>query len=85
MSTPYIPEWIDEEMDSSSDPLFLLLAREGSFDEAHQTIMFQRAETAQVVTRALIERPAEHEQYTSAEWLRSRPGPVTITKYPKSH
>ena len=60
----YVPDYIDELVDAASDPLAILLAREGSNDEAYQYAMFQRAGTTQVITRCLIEqKDREDDEY----------------------
>lgn len=64
----YLPEWVDELIDTAADPLCILLAREGSNDEAYQTAVFHRSGQQQVVARALIEqRPGEDEGDISIE------------------
>lgn len=64
----YLPEWVDELVDASADPLCILLAREGSNDEAYQTAVYHRSGQQQVVTRALIEqRPDQDEGDISIE------------------
>ena len=64
----HLPEYIDELIDVASDPLCILLAREGSNDEAYQTAVFHRSGQQQVVARALIEqRPGEDEGDISIE------------------
>ena len=64
----YLPEWVDELIDTAADPLCILLAREGSNDEAYQTAVYHRAGQQQVVARALIEqRPDQDEGDISIE------------------
>lgn len=60
----HLPEYIDELIDAASDPLCLLLSREGSEDEAYQTAMYHRAGQQQIITRCELEqRPYEDEDY----------------------
>lgn len=60
----HLPEFVDELVDSSSDPLCQLLAREGSNDEAYQTAQYHRSGLVQIVTRATIEQhPEEDDEY----------------------
>lgn len=60
----YVPDYIDELVDAASDPQVILLAREGSNEEAYQHAMFQRAGTTQVITRCLIEqKDREDDEY----------------------
>lgn len=56
-----LPDFIDEAegIDAASDPLCILLAREGDEDEAYQTAMAHRAGRTQIVERALIEQQHE--------------------------
>lgn len=64
----YLPEYVDELIDASADPLCILLAREGAYDEAYQTAVYHRSGQQQVVTRALIEqRPDQDEGDISIE------------------
>ena len=62
-----IPDFIDPMIDPN-DPLALLLAREGSCDEAYQTAQQYRSGTVQIITRAIIE---ECEEYDSdGTWIK---------------
>lgn len=75
----YLPEYVDELIDTASDPLCILLAREGSNEEAYQTAMFHRAGQQQVVTQALIEqRPDEDEGDANIEVVRAPRAPRII-------
>lgn len=66
--TIYIPEFIDEMIDTASDPLAILLAREGSNDEAYQYAVSHRAGQQQIVERSLIEDADEHG--SDGEWIK---------------
>lgn len=85
----YLPEYVDELIDTSSDPLCILLAREGAYDEAYQTAMYHRAGLQQVVTRALIEqRPdldGENEGDLSVEVITRVKRTTRITRSTKKH
>lgn len=60
----HLPEFVDELVDSSSDPLCQLLAREGSNEEAYQHAQYHRSGLVQIVTRAVIEQhPEEDDEY----------------------
>lgn len=62
-----LPDWIDEFVDTT-DPLSILLAREGDADEAYQLARQYRSGQAQVVIRAEIE---DNEEISSdGEWSR---------------
>lgn len=63
----YIPDYIDEMIDPN-DPLAILLAREGSTDEAYQTAVQYRSGTTQVVLRAEIE--AFEESDSDGSWIK---------------
>ena len=63
----YLPEYIDELVDTMSDPLIELLAREGSNEDAYQTAMFYRSGQSQIVTRAMIEQKHVLEQEVEQE------------------
>lgn len=63
-----LPLWIDEFVDPN-DPLTLLLAKEGSNDEAYQTAQQYRSGTVQVVLRAEIEHTCEEED-SDGVWVR---------------
>lgn len=52
----HLPEFIDECVDYSSDPLLILLAREGEHEEAYQTARQYTAGARQIVERSLIEQ-----------------------------
>lgn len=62
-----IPDYIDELIDPN-DPLAILLAREGSHDEAYQTAVQYRSGTTQVVIRAEIETCEETE--SDGTWIK---------------
>ena len=62
-----IPDYIDELIDPN-DPLALLLAREGSNEEAYQTAMQYRSGTVQVVLRTEIEECEERE--SDGTWIK---------------
>ena len=66
MST-HIPDYIDEMIDPN-DPLAILLAREGSNDEAYQTAVQYRSGTTQVVLRSEIEACEESE--SDGAWIK---------------
>lgn len=66
MST-HIPDYIDEMIDPN-DPLAILLAREGSNDEAYQTAVQYRSGTTQVVLRSEIE--AYEESESDGAWIK---------------
>lgn len=63
----HIPEYIDEMVDTT-DPLTILLAREGSNDEAYQTACYYRSNMLQVQLRAEIED--NEETGTNGSWIR---------------
>ena len=50
MSELRLPEFIDENIDYSSDPLMILLAREGEHEEAYQTARQYTAGARQIIT-----------------------------------
>lgn len=80
----HLPDYIDELIDGASDPLCILLAREGSNDEAYQTAVFHRSGQQQVVSRALIEqRPGEDEGDVSIEVVTRVPRSVRISRITK--
>jgi len=80
----YLPEWVDELIDTAADPLCILLAREGSNDEAYQTAVYHRAGQQQVVARALIEqRPGEDEGDISIEVVTRVTRSVRISRITK--
>jgi len=62
-----LPDYIDEMIDPN-DPLALLLAREGSNEEAYQTAMQYRSGTVQVVLRTEIEECEERE--SDGTWIK---------------
>lgn len=62
-----LPDYIDEMIDPN-DPLAILLAREGSIDEAYQTAVQYRSGTVQVVLRAEIETCEERE--SDGTWIK---------------
>ena len=51
-----LPEFIDENIDYSSDPLMIMLMREGAYEEAYQTARQYTAGARQIVERSLIEQ-----------------------------
>ena len=63
----HLPEWVDEMVDPN-DPLSILLAREGSNEEAYQTAMQYRSGTTQLVLRAEIEDNEEVE--SNGAWIK---------------
>lgn len=62
-----LPDYIDEMIDPN-DPLSILLAREGSIDEAYQNAVQYRSGTVQVVLRAEIETCEERE--SDGTWIK---------------
>lgn len=62
-----VPAWVDEMIDPT-DPLTLLLAKEGSNDEAYQTAQQYRSGTVQITLHAEIEDTEERE--TDHGWVR---------------
>ena len=62
-----LPDYIDEMIDPN-DPLAILLAREGSNDEAYQTAVQYRSGTTQVVLRSEIETCEESE--SDGAWIK---------------
>lgn len=46
----HLPEFIDENVDYASDPLLILLAREGEHEEAYQTARQYTAGARQIIT-----------------------------------
>lgn len=62
-----LPDYIDEMIDPN-DPLALLLAREGSNEEAYQTARQYRSGTVQVVLRTEIEECEERE--SDGAWIK---------------
>jgi len=52
----YMPEEIDESCDPSADPLCILLAREGSYDEAYQLARQHRAGQDHIVQKMLLQQ-----------------------------
>jgi len=68
----HLPEFIDECVDAS-DPLAILLMREGAFDEAEQLHASRLAEQRQYIERALIEqRPDQDDEYLVRQQQRTR-------------
>ena len=53
--TLHLPEFIDENVDYTSDPLMILLMREGAHEEAYQTARQQTAGARQIVLQREIE------------------------------
>ena len=53
--TLHLPEFIDENVDYMSDPLMILLMREGAYEEAYQTARQQTAGARQIVLQHEIE------------------------------
>ena len=53
--TLHLPEFIDENVDYTSDPLMILLMREGAYEEAYQTARQQTAGARQIVLQREIE------------------------------
>ena len=51
----HLPEFIDENVDYASDPLLILLAREGEHEEAYQTARQYTAGARQIVLQHEIE------------------------------
>lgn len=69
----HLPEFIDECVDYSSDPLVILLMREGAFDEAEQLHASNLAGQRQHIERALIEqRPDQDDEYLVRQQQRTR-------------
>lgn len=54
-----LPEFIEETFDVSSDPLLILLAREGEYEEAYQTARQYTAGARQIIERSTIEQCEE--------------------------
>lgn len=50
-----LPDFIDENVDYMSDPLMILLTREGAYEEAYQTARQQTAGARQIVLQHEIE------------------------------
>ena len=50
-----LPDFIDENVDYMSDPLMILLMREGAYEEAYQTARQQTAGARQIVLQHEIE------------------------------
>lgn len=69
--TFHLPDWIDEAegIDASSDPLCILMAREGDYDEAYQTAMYHRAGRTQIVERAIIEQRPDEDDPMEQTWI----------------
>ena len=65
--TMHIPEYIDEMVDPN-DPLAILLAREGSNDEAYITARQYLSEQRQIIERARIDDNAEIAR--DGEWIK---------------
>lgn len=63
----HLPDYIDELVDPN-DPLAILLAREGSNDEAYQQAQQYRSGTVQVVLRAEIEDVEERD--SDGTWIK---------------
>jgi len=77
-----LPTWIDEMIDPN-DPLAILLAKEGSNDEAYQTAQQYRSGTVQVVLHSEIEHITEE---TDGDWIRKTrrlSSKTTIVRGPK--
>lgn len=53
--TLHLPEFIDENVDYTSDPLMILLMREGANEEAYQMARQQTAGARQIVLQHEIE------------------------------
>lgn len=53
-------DFIDENVDYMSDPLMILLMREGAYEEAYQTARQQTAGARQIVLQHEIETCEEH-------------------------
>lgn len=66
--TLHIPEFIDEMIDTASDPLAILLVREGANDEAYQYAVGHRAGQVQIVERSLLEDNEERD--SDGGWIR---------------
>ena len=45
-----LPDFIEENIDYSTDPLVILLMREGEYDEAYQMARQQTAPARQIIT-----------------------------------
>lgn len=45
-----LPDFIEENIDYSTDPLVILLMREGEYDEAYQMARQQTATARQIIT-----------------------------------
>ena len=54
-----LPEFIDENIDYSSDPLMIMLMREGAYEEAYQTARQYTAGARQIIERSTIEQCEE--------------------------
>ena len=52
----HLPEFIEETFDVSSDPLMILLAREGEYEEAYQTARQYTAGARQIIERSMLEQ-----------------------------
>lgn len=66
--TFHLPEYIDECVDASTDPLVTLLMREGAMEEAYTLQQQHTADAQQIVERCIIEqRPHEEEDSTAYE------------------
>lgn len=80
--TMHLPDWVDEQVDPC-DPLSILLAREGSNDEAYVTAQNYRAGQQQLVVHAEIEGGVDESEVTDHEWTRRTrrlSGKPTITR-----
>lgn len=66
----HLPEFIDEIIDYSSDPLLILLAREGEHEEAYQTARQYTAGARQIVERGLIEQREDDPEFAREKRLR---------------
>ena len=53
--TLHLPEFIDENVDYMSDPLMILLMREGEYDEAYQMARQQTAPARQILVNHEIQ------------------------------
>ncbi len=54
-----LPDFIEENIDYSTDPLVILLMREGEYDEAYQMARQQTAPARQIVLQHEIETCGE--------------------------
>ena len=61
-----LPDFIEEAIDPTSDPLAILLAREGAGQEAYIMHRQHMAGAQQIIENALIQqRPDQEDEYTA--------------------